>query len=254
MTASDRRNSRPNTIDRNSFEPAYSQLANILKAQIVAGAFRPGDQLPSEGQLCRMYGVSPMTVRRAINLLADQDVVATAQGRGTFVKRLRLGTAAFDLVELQNLFSDERSTSVKLLDARIVSAHERAARKLDVSVGDNVIYIRRIIRIDDTPAFYHREYLIYDPRRPIVESEMEITSLSGLFSGSGSAIVKRADLAIHAALMNEEEAELLHIQLPAAAFILEHIFYDFDDRPLSWGWFIAHSERLRFTTTVGIQD
>jgi len=254
MTASDRRNSRPNTIDRSSFEPAYSQLANILKAQIVAGAFRPGDQLPSEGQLCRMYGVSPMTVRRAINLLADQDVVATAQGRGTFVKRLRLGTAAFDLGELQNLFSDERSTSVKLLDARIVSAHERAARKLDVSVGDNVIYIRRIIRIDDIPAFYHREYLIYDPRRPIVESEMEITSLSGLFSGSGSAIVKRADLAIHAALMNEEEAELLHIQLPAAAFILEHIFYDFDDRPLSWGWFIAHSERLRFTTTVGIQD
>ncbi|NOZ49796.1 MAG: GntR family transcriptional regulator [Chloroflexi bacterium] len=254
MTASDRRNSRPNTIDRTSFEPAYSQLANILKAQIAAGAFRPGDQLPSEGQLCRTYGVSPMTVRRSINLLADQDVVATAQGRGTFVKRLQLGTAAFDLGELQNLFSDERTTSVRLLDARIVAAHERAANKLAVSVGDNVIYIRRLITTDERPAFYHREYLIYDPRRPIVESEMEITSLSGLFSGSGSAIVKRADLAINATLMNEEEANLLQTQLPAAAFLLEHIFYDFEDRPLSWGWFIANSERLRFTTTVGIQD
>ena len=254
MTTSSMRNPVPSVIDRNAFEPAYSQLANILKAQIAAGAFRPGDQLPSESQLCRTYGVSPMTVRRSINLLADQDVVATAQGRGTFVKRLRLGAAAFDLGELQNLFSDEGSTSVKLLDARIVAAHERAARKLTVSVGDNVIYIRRIITLDEHPAFYHREYLVYDPRRPIVESEMEITSLSGLFSGSGSAIVKRADLAIHATLMNEEEAELLQTRLPAAAFLLEHIFYDFEERPLSWGWFIAHSERLRFKTTVGIQD
>ena len=44
------------------------------------------------------------------------------------------------------------------------------------------------------------------------------------------------------------------LQLPAAALLLEHIFYDFDDRPISWGWFIAGSDRLRFTTTVGIQD
>jgi len=244
----------PRTIDRNAFEPAYSQLANILKAQITTGAFRPGDQLPSEAQLCRTYGVSPMTVRRSINLLADQDVVSTAQGKGTFVRRLQFGTAAFDLRELHSLFSDDSTTSVKLLDARIVAAHKRAADKLAVSVGDNVIYIRRLLLVEDRPAFYHREYLLYDPRRPIVESEMEITSLSGLFSGSGSAIVKRADLAINATLMNEEEAKLLETQLPASAFLLEHIFYDFDDCPISWGWFIAGSDRLRFTTTVGIQD
>lgn len=254
MTTSIDRSPESNTIDRDAFEPAYSQLANILKAQIVAGAFRPGDQLPSEAQLCRTYGVSPMTVRRSINLLADQDVVSTAQGRGTFVRRLQFGTAAFDLSELHSMFSDDDTTSVKLLDARIVAAHQRAADKLAVSVGDNVIYIRRLLIVEDRPAFYHREYLLYDPRRPIVESEMEITSLSGLFSGSGSAIVKRADLAINATLMNEEEAGLLKIQLPAAAFFLEHIFYDFDDRPISWGWFIAGSERLHFTTTVGIQD
>ncbi len=104
----------PSTIDRNAFEPAYSQLANILKAQIATGDFRPGDQLPSEAQLCRTYGVSPMTVRRSINLLADQDVVSTAQGRGTFVRRLQFGTAAFDLSELQSMFSDDDTTSVKL--------------------------------------------------------------------------------------------------------------------------------------------
>lgn len=117
-----------------------------------------------------------------------------------------------------------------------------------------MIYIRRLLSMEAQPAFYHREYLVYDPRRPIVESEMEVSSLSGLFSGSGSAIVKRADLTICATLMNEEEALVLKTQLPAAALFLEHIFYDFDNRPISWGWFIANSERLHFSTTVGIQD
>ena len=63
------------TIDRNSYEPAYAQLVRILLGQIAAGEFRPGDRLPSEAQLCERYGVSPMTVRRVINILADQSVV-----------------------------------------------------------------------------------------------------------------------------------------------------------------------------------
>ena len=54
----------------------------------------PDDQLPSESQLCDRYGVSPMTVRRAINLLVDQGVVTTERGRGIFVKPMAMGTAA----------------------------------------------------------------------------------------------------------------------------------------------------------------
>ena len=108
-------------IDRNSYEPAYAQLVNILRRQIGAGAFRPGDQLPSEAQLCQRYEVSPMTVRRAINILADQGIVSAVQGRGTFVKPLELGTAAFDLKELQDLFSNA-DTHVQILEARIGSA------------------------------------------------------------------------------------------------------------------------------------
>ncbi|MBU2468440.1 MAG: GntR family transcriptional regulator, partial [Proteobacteria bacterium] len=54
-------------IDSESYEPAYSQLVNILRRQIAAGLFRPANVLPSEAELCRRYKISPMTVRRAIN-------------------------------------------------------------------------------------------------------------------------------------------------------------------------------------------
>ena len=82
---SDQNGSSVEVIDRNSYEPAYAQLANILRRQVAAGVFRPGDQLPSEAMLCQSYQVSPMTVRRTINVLAEEGVVSTARGRGTFV-------------------------------------------------------------------------------------------------------------------------------------------------------------------------
>ena len=240
-------------IDRDSYEPAYAQLANILRRQVASGVFRPGDQLPSEAMLCEHYRVSPMTVRRTINLLAEEGVVSTAKGRGTFVKALELSRAAFGLQEFEALFNNP-TLAVRLLDARIVAADERTARKLNLAVGQKNIYIRRLLMIDDAPAFYHREHLIYDPTRPIVEAEMEVTTLRGLFDGTGSAILKRGELNIEACLLNEEEAGLLQTCLPAAALYLEHLFYDFDDRPVSWGWFICCSDYLHFTARVGIDN
>lgn len=241
------------TIDRNSYEPAYAQLVRILLGQIAAGVFRPGDRLPSEAQLCERYGVSPMTVRRVINILADQDVVIAEQGRGTFVKPLELGTATFDLDGLQQLFREGRST-VKLLEAHITSATERTARKLATEVGDRTVFIRRLIFQGEDPMLLHREHVIYDPTRPIIEAEMEVTALRGLFDGGSGPDLKRGDLTIEATVLNEEEAVLLRSRVGAPAFRLEHIFYDFDDRPVSWGWFICAGDRLHFTTTIGIPD
>jgi DNA-binding GntR family transcriptional regulator len=242
------------TIDRSSYVPAYAQLVRILLRQIADGVFRPGDRLPSEAQLCERYGVSPMTVRRVVNILADQGFVTAEQGRGTFVKALELGTATFDLDSLQQLFRDEQQSAVKILEAHITPATERTARKLTIDVGDRTVFIRRLIFRGEEPMLLHREHVIYDPTRPIIEAEMEVTALSGLFSGGSGSDLKRGDLAIDATLLTEEEAALLHTDVGVPAFRVEHTFYDFDDRPVSWGWFICTGDRLRFTATIGIPD
>jgi DNA-binding GntR family transcriptional regulator len=241
-------------VDRNTYEPSYAQLARILQEQISAGELRPGDRLPSESQLCKYHGVSPMTVRRAINILAEQGAVIAEQGRGTFVNSLQFWAATFRLDALQQLFADEKETKVKILGASIKLADENIARKLAIKPGQRVLFIRRLISLHDKPFLYHTEYLIYDPTRPIVESEMEVTSLRGLFEGKSNASLKRGLLTIEATLFNEEEAGLLQTTTATAAFRLEHLFYDFDDKPVSWGSFICAGNRLRFTTVVGVHD
>jgi len=239
-------------INRDSFEPPYYQLANILRRQIATGKLRPGDRLPSETQLCEQYEVSPMTARRALTILLDEGLVTAERGRGTFVKPLVLGTATFGLAALEDLFAHE-DTTVRFLAVRTVPVTPRISEKLGVPAGNKVISIRRLLSHGERPVTFHREYLVFDPTRPIVEAEMGITSLQGLFQGRGETVLKRGDLSIEATTLTEEEAQLLGEAAGSAAFRIEHIFFDFDERPVSWGWFIVPGNRLRFRSTVGVQ-
>ncbi len=241
-------------IDRDSGEPVYAQLVRILRQQVAEGSLRPGDQLPSEAQLCRRYGVSPMTVRRVINILADQGIVVGEQGRGTFIRPVELGDASFQLQRLQDLVGGDQPATVRLLQASIVAADRQTAQKLARAPGERLIYMRRLIEAETGPVCYHVEYLVYDPSRPVVEAEIATTSLQGLFGGHGQALIKHGELNIEAVLLSDDEARLLQAPPPAAGLRIEHLFFAFDERPMSWGWFLCRGDRLRFGSRVGISQ
>lgn len=73
------------TIDRGVAEPAYRQLAAILRGRILDGRIRPDHVLPSENELMRDFGVSRNTSRAAIAVLRDEGLVVTVAGRGSYV-------------------------------------------------------------------------------------------------------------------------------------------------------------------------
>src|SRR6266487_2784197 len=70
-------------LDRRSSVPLYYQLQEILHQQIASGRFKVGDPLPSEGDLCRMFDVSRIVVRQALEVLEDDGEVVRMQGKGT---------------------------------------------------------------------------------------------------------------------------------------------------------------------------
>ena len=238
-------------IDRKSFEPPYAQLARLLRERIAGGEYRAGDRLPSEAELCEAYGVSPMTVRRAIAQLVREEVATTEHGRGTFVKSPELGAATFDLGDLLRQLADP-GTEARILEARMVSPTARVRDKLDVPKDERVICIKRLLSRAGEAIFYHSEYLVFDPARPLVEAELGVTSLQDLFSGAGGSGLKYGRLTLHASSLTGMEAGYLDEQAGTLAWVVEHLFYDFDDRPESWGRFVGRADRLSFTTTVGI--
>ncbi|MEQ8497568.1 MAG: GntR family transcriptional regulator [Gammaproteobacteria bacterium] len=65
--------------------PRYRRLAATLRAAITSGRLRPGDQLPTEMELCVRHGVSRHTAREALRLLADDGLIERRQGAGSVV-------------------------------------------------------------------------------------------------------------------------------------------------------------------------
>ena len=247
-------NMQTKKLDRQSSDPAYLQLVNILKADIGQGMYLPGDRLPSESKLCKQYEVSPMTVRRSINALLDQGIVSTVQGSGTYVKAPNLGGVTFNLDQFHELFRDKKRTRVKILEVVINRADDATAKRLHIRMGERIILIRRVLVRDGDPTLYHREHLIYNPHLPSVETELEVTSLHGLFVGTGKSELKRGDLTIKAAVLSREEADILNTLPMQPAFHLEHVFYDFKDNPVSWGRFTCRGDRFTFTASVGLSE
>jgi DNA-binding GntR family transcriptional regulator len=239
-------------IDRESYEPAYVQLADILRERIAQGEFHAGDRLPTEAELIRVYELSPVTVRRAIKILVDEGAVTATPGRGTFVEAASIAAASFDLRSFRAILADP-AVRVRMLSVRVVPASRRVARMLELDEGDRVISIRRLLHRDGRPVLFHRESLTYDPRRPVIETELGVTALRDLFEGNGQVGPKRGRLTLLATTLRPGEAEPLQANVGEAAFLLEHHFFGFDDRPLSWGVFVCRADQLAFETTVGFQ-
>ena len=240
-------------IDKKSAVPVYLQIADVLRAQIAAGDYRPGDAIPTVAELSASLGVASMTVRQAIAQLSEEGIVSREQGRGTFVQPPRLSAARFDLDDLTRQLLDE-TLGEEVLDQRTVAATPRVALKLSLPAGADVIAIKRVLVRSGERVFYHSRYVTPDGGGRFVEAEQSATSLRGLFLGFGEGGIKNGWLTLHASVLRENEAAALEEQAGAPAWVVEHLYYDFDGRPVIWGRFVCRADRLAFSAPVGMPD
>ena len=102
-------------------QPAYEQVAEAIRRQIIGGRLAPGDRLPVEGDLASQHGVSRSTVREALRVLTSQNLVVTTRGvtGGTFVAMPDASLVAENLTtSLDLLTMAEQITVTELLEAR----------------------------------------------------------------------------------------------------------------------------------------
>src|SRR3990167_9980481 len=80
--------------------PAYLRAKHHVRAQIQSGVGQEGEASPGEEALARPFGVSRMTVNRAIRELSDEQIVERVQGSGTYVAQQKYQAT---LVEIRNI-------------------------------------------------------------------------------------------------------------------------------------------------------
>ena len=85
------------TVNHGAAEFPFEQLAVILRERIASGEYPPGRRIPSLLALQEEFGLSSMTVRRAVGVLAQEGLLRVVPGRGTFVTLLHLHACAHAL-------------------------------------------------------------------------------------------------------------------------------------------------------------
>jgi GntR family transcriptional regulator len=254
MTSEDDRRTPAVNIKSSFKGPAYVQLAALIKEKICSGEFPQGSRIPAEVAISKTYGVAVMTVRQAIHVLAEKGILRRVHGSGTFVCGPDWTRAAFNMEGLIEKLEDLRSVEIQIIHAGMEEASDEAAEFLEIEPGEMMLSLERLVSHKGMPILLNRAHLKYDPKSPIVESEMEASSLSSLFTGKDNAFVKKSQLKLEPCILTEREAELLKTSAAVPAFRISYTFYGYADEPLGSGWFMTPMENISFTTRIGVWD
>lgn len=127
---------------------AYEDVADQLRALIMAGTYAPGYRLPAEAELCARFGVSRSTIREALRMLASQRIVTTSRGvhGGTTVAHFGHPDASHLLTEAVGLLSrSDEITVAELLQARELCEIPASRLAAEARSPEHVALLRSLI-------------------------------------------------------------------------------------------------------------
>lgn len=141
-------------------KPRYLQIAETLIEKIGSGELAAGSILPTEGKLQSDFDVSRVTIRKAMQVLVEKDLLFRKRGSGTYVKAKK---AQHNALQLRG-FSEEVSAQGKTPSSRIIAfelieCDDTVADKLNIDVGEEIYSIRRLRLIDDEPEVLEHTFL-----------------------------------------------------------------------------------------------
>jgi GntR family transcriptional regulator len=221
---------------RDSPLPLYHQLLQILLDKINSGEYSPGQLLPSEKELEAEYGVSRVTIRRAMDDLMRMGQVTRQQGRGTFVTD-KVEDYRSELLRgfMEDLINQGVKVTIRLLAEESIPAAQPEAGLLDVETGTPICHIRRVGSGDGIPivlsdSWYH----LPEGCRTVPELGAQpalFTALNNHFREIEGRTLVGGSKTLEATVCTQEEATLLDTVQGAPLLLVKLILNDHTGRP-----------------------
>lgn len=229
----------------------YEEIAEDIRNGILQGKYNPNEQLPLEKEMCEQYGVSRITIKKAVDELVIQGLVIKRRGSGTFVKALDND----DVQELSLAKQFEGFTEAhkneniysKVVKFEVVHPTEEVATKLKITCDDFVYYIIRVRYANDEPCVIEYTYMPIG-LIPGIKNDILINSVYKYIEKELKLKIKSAHRVIRAILPSELEQEWLEIGSYFPILEVEQVGFLDNGQPFEYSKAHHRSDKIEFRT------
>lgn len=239
-------------IERNSAVPLYYQIQENLRNQIDAQVWKPGEQIPTEQTLCEQFGVSRITVIRALMRLVQEGILVREQGKGTFV-----ATPALVMTppKLMSFTEDMKSRGLEAGTTVLSAAIKPCPPKLvEVFGADPLWIVERLRTANGDPMGMQRAYLS-QRRFPNLDKYLETdVSLYRILARRYGTRPARAIETYSAVELTAAEASLLQQDSGRPAFSVQRTTWEIDGTVIEHVRSVMRSDKYHYTVELERKD
>ncbi|MDX2969724.1 GntR family transcriptional regulator [Kribbella solani] len=230
--------------------PLYAQVEDALVARLRSD-LRPGDRMPSEDELIGEFGVSRITVRRAVQNLVARGLVVTRPGRGSYVAVPRITQPLTELTGfVEDMEANGLAATARVLTVQEIPAPPGARRALELPLGSVVTFIERVRLANGHPISFDRTYLVPDLGRLVARDDLANEPVFALLEQRHDTPLVEATYALNAVTADPEIAAALETPEGSAVLRIERTSYTHDDRPVDYEVLHYRGETITFTTRL----
>lgn len=210
----------------------YYQVYDILYNAIKNGEYKPGELLPTENELIERYGISRVTVRKAMDLLMNDGLILKRRGYGTFVRQpkmeLEISKASY-FAKLTESMGYIAHTAV--VSNKKITASKTVAELLGVPENTPLINLKRLRYANDMPVRLESAYLVYSRYKEIEKHDFTDGSLRQFLIDTYDISWSHVTGKIFATAADAHQARYLKVGEGTPILYAEHLFSTPDGTP-----------------------
>lgn len=229
----------------------HKQLYSSIQDKILSGAWYEGMLIPSESQLCDMYQVSRITVRRALQELEEKNLVFKMQGKGTFVR-----ASIKDVLDQNYSLNAESNILYEILESKVVKPKEKVIQSLKLTKNEKeVYYIKRLRFRDNKPEAIICSWYRLEIGEKLINKDVYHENSISLLSKICEKPVIKAQTLLVPSNPSVEEARLLNLSITEAHSRVQRIAEFNDGQIAEYAEGFINSNEIYFSiSTWGKRD
>ncbi len=240
-----------NALEKESMVPLYIQLAQSIERDILEGRCRPGSRIPSEAEYIKECAVSRVTVRQAMQVLLDRNLIVRRRGLGTFVQRKGVRQTIDELFGLyQSLVKKGLDPKMELLDYEEMYPLPEVRENLQLQPREKIVRFVRQFNLEDEVLVVSHMHIPSSLAGNWTREEAAAKNSFRLLEENAGIRIGNLQVRIRASVANARTAERLKVPRKSPVLELSRLAFSVEQKPVEYTILVFRGDSYELTTQI----